>query len=146
MKEERVMHVDCAKKLLEIYIENSIRILDSKFGVDRAESTMFDAIDLLRSYDELKPFFLRKVADSFSVRGHAFFDYDALPEELIELAAHELRWPEFLELADERIKNIFHGDKSLAMGDIATSIRDAYCDDWEDKMFYKRYMSSSACL
>lgn len=139
MKEERQMHIGYAKKLMEIYIENSIKILDSNFGVDWAENNMFDAIGLLRSYSGLKGFFLEKVARSFMVLGHNPFDYDAVPKELIELVAHELRWPEFLDLADERIKKVFHGDRSLALGDIATSIRDAYQDDWEDREFYKHY-------
>ncbi|MDR1163120.1 MAG: hypothetical protein LBM17_04690, partial [Candidatus Accumulibacter sp.] len=106
----RLMDIRYAEKLLDIYINNLINILDSNFGVDRAESTMFDAIALLRDYGELKPVFLKKVADTFATCGREGFDSDTIPEDFIELCAHELRWPEFLELAKKRVETFFHDD------------------------------------
>jgi hypothetical protein len=136
----KLMGVDYAERLLDIYIQSIINILDSNFGVDRAENTMFDAIILLKDYRELKPVFLRKVANTFAIRSRDAFDYNTVPEDFIELCAHELRWPEFLELAKDRIKTFFHGDITLAAGDVSNSIRDAYSDEWADREFYRHYM------
>ena len=128
-----------AEKLLDIYIQNATKILDSNFGVDCAENTMFEAIDLLRGYSELKPIFLKKVADTFALRTRDNFDYNTIPRDFIELCVHELRWPEFLELAKERVRVYFHDDRTLAAGDVSRSIQDAYSDEWMDRMYYKRY-------
>jgi hypothetical protein len=138
------MNIEYAERLLDIYIQNVTRILDSKFGVDRAENAMFDAISLLRDYSELRPVFLKKVADTFAIRSRDNFDYNTIPEEFIELCAHELRWAEILELAKDRVKAFFHGDVTLAAGDVSCSIRDAYNDDWMDRMFYKHYNNELA--
>jgi len=136
----RLMRIDYAERLLDIYIQSVINILDSNFGVDRAENTMFDAIGLLKDYSELKPVFLRKVVNTFAIRSRDAFDCNTVPEEFIELCAHELRWPEFLELARDRVKTFFHDDIALAVGDVSNSIRDAYSDEWEDREFYRHYM------
>lgn len=136
---KKFMDIKYAERLLDIYIQNATKILDSNFGVDCAESTMFEAIDLLRIYSELKPGFLKKVANTFALRTRDAFDYSTMPTDFIELCAHELRWPEFLELAKDRVEDFFHGDISLAAGDIAVSIRDAYRDEWLDRMFYRHY-------
>lgn len=133
------MDIKFAESLLDIYIQNVVKILDSNFGVDHAENTMFDAISLLSDYSELKPIFLKKVADTFAIRSRDAFDYNTIPEDFIELCAHELRWSELLELAEERVKTFFRGDITLAAGDVSSSIRDAYDDKWTDRMFYRRY-------
>lgn len=68
-------------------------------------------------------------------------DPGMVPTELIELAAHELRWPEFKKIANDRITNRFNSDHSLAVGDVCMRIDEAYSDDWEDREFYARYQN-----
>ena len=43
-----------ARKLLDIQIENALRILSAGFGVNHAEATFFDTIQLLREEITLK--------------------------------------------------------------------------------------------
>jgi hypothetical protein len=62
-----------------------------------------------------------------------------VPMELIELVAHELRWRELAELASLRIEQKFHGDASLAIGDVARRIFEAFKDEWPDREFYQHY-------
>jgi hypothetical protein len=50
-----------------------------------------------------------------------------------------MRWYQILELAEDRIRRRFSGDKALAVGDVAISVIDAYGDDWLDREFYRRY-------
>ena len=133
------MSVDCAKRLLDIQIENASRVITANFGLNQAEAIFFDVIRLLREESELKPYFLKKAADTFAMPDIGYLEVGMVPGELIELIAHELRWPELQELANKRIKDFFRGDRSVAAGDIANSITDAYSDDWQDRMFYRHY-------
>jgi hypothetical protein len=59
--------------------------------------------------------------------------------ELIEIVAHELRWPDLVPLANERIAKFFHGNATLAIGDIAHRLSEAYDDNWKDRIFYSHY-------
>jgi hypothetical protein len=133
------MDIAYAKKLLDIQIENARRVLIAGFGVNQAEAIFFDVIRLLLEESTLKPYFLKRVADTFAMPDVGSLDAGMVPGDLIELVAHELRWLEFQELANRRIKDFFRGDKSFAAGDIAYNIAEAYNDDWQDRMFYRRY-------
>lgn len=131
-----------AKKLLDIQIENALRILSVGFGVNHAEATFFDTIQLLREEKTLKQYFLERVRSTFSMPDVGRLDSGMVPGDLIELVAHELRWAELLELASKRIEDCFHGNASLAVGDIAHNIANAYRDDWDGREFYRHYQSS----
>jgi len=133
------MDAECAKNLLDILIENSLRILRAGFGVNWAEATFFNIIDLVRSTPTLKEYFLERVRISLSFRDPGRLEPDGLPRELIELATHELRWIEFQNLANKRIQEFFGGDTSLAMGDIVQAVAEAYDENWRDREFYSRY-------
>ena len=109
------------------------------FGVDRAESSFFDVVGLLREERSLKAYFLERVRTTLGKRNAGSLEPRAVPKELIELIAHELRWREIESLARRRVDLFFHGDPLLAVGDIACSISAAFKDDWEDREFYKRY-------
>lgn len=126
-------------KLLTILIDNSSRILLAGFGLGWAESTFFDIVRLLRQEDSLKPIFLSKVRSTFAIPSLGGLTNGEVPAELIELVAHELRWPELLELARRRIEERFGGDMAFAAGDVASRLSEAYSDDWEDREFYRRY-------
>lgn len=126
-------------KLLTILIDNSSRILLAGFGLGWAESTFFDIVRLLRQEDSLKPIFLSKVRSTFAIPSLGGLTNGEVPAELIELVAHELRWPELLELARRRIEERFGGDMAFAAGDVARRLSEAYSDDWEDREFYRRY-------
>lgn len=134
-----------AKKLLDMHIENAARMLNEGFGVNHAESIFFDIIRLLRQESELKPYFLEKVARTFSSPDVGRPHSGIVPRELIELVAHELRWAELRELARLRITNLFGGNTTLAIGDIANSINDAYSDNWQDREFYEHYKAKNQC-
>ncbi len=133
------MDTNNAKELLDILIENSLRILRAGFGVNAAESAFFDSIDLIRANPFLKAYFLEKVRLTFASSDPGRLDVGTVPRELIELAAHELQWYEFRHYADERIQKVFGGRLASAAGDIAAGVIDAYAQNWSDREFYKRY-------
>jgi hypothetical protein len=59
------MDIEYARQLLAIYIENARRVLRAHFGVDRAERSFFNLIELLREETKLGPIFVQAVRDSF---------------------------------------------------------------------------------
>jgi hypothetical protein len=136
------MDAEFAQKLLDILIDNSRRLLSAGFGVNWTESSFFDAVRLLREETCLKDYFLDKVRFTFASAEPGNLMPGAIPVELIELVAHELRWPELQVLANERLKDRFGGDIALASGDIALRLSDAYQDDWQDREFYEHYRRS----
>ena len=109
------------------------------FGVDRAESSFFDVVDLLREEESLKAHFLERVRTMLEKRDAGSLEPGSVPKELIQLVAHELRWREIESLSRRRVDLFFHGDPLLAVGDIACGISAAFDDDWEDREFYRRY-------
>lgn len=133
------MEPHCAVQLLGILIDNARRILDGGFGVDRAEHAFFQVIDFVDEEPVLRPGFLDLVQRTLRDRSPSGLDEGQVPRELIELAAHELRWPEFRILAEERRERFFGGSRSFAASDPAESILKALEDDWEDRDFYTRY-------
>ncbi len=133
------MNSEHAQKLLDIYIDNSSRIMNAGFGVNMAESSFFDVVRLLQEESSLKICFLERVRSTFAVRDAWRLDPGFVPIELIELVAHEFRWPELLPLASERIAKYFHGNATLAIGDIAHRLSEAYDDNWQGRTFYARY-------
>ncbi|MEO6395189.1 MAG: hypothetical protein ABIO40_04695 [Devosia sp.] len=133
------MDVESLRKLLVILIDNASRILRAQFGVDRAETTFFDIIELLREEPALRHDFLALVENTLERHDPSGLGQGYVPRELTELAVHELRWPEFQKLAEARIQRVFGGDAALAISDVASSISEAYRNDWEDREFYRRY-------
>lgn len=128
-----------SSQLLDILIENSLRILAAGFGVNSAEASFFEVIRILREEPELRSVFDSKVRFALSLRSPERLDSGSLPIELIELVAHEMRWPELLQIADDRMESFFSGDRALAVNDIASRIPAAFRDDWEDREFYRHY-------
>jgi hypothetical protein len=59
------MDIEYARQLLAIYIENARRVLRAHFGVDRAERSFFNLIELLREETKLGPIFVQAVRDGF---------------------------------------------------------------------------------
>jgi hypothetical protein len=121
-----MMDLEYSKKLIDILIDNASRILNAHFGVDRAESTFIDIIDLLREDQSLedqplKAYFLAKVRKTLEGPDPYGLDEGSVPMELIQLAVHELRWPEFRALSQKR------------------RILEAYDDHWMNREFYRRY-------
>ncbi|HNI23406.1 MAG TPA: hypothetical protein PLK47_11430 [Plasticicumulans sp.] len=134
------MDADLARKLLDVLIDNASRILLAGFGVNWTESTFFDVVRLLRHEASLKSYFLDRTRETLALPDPGRLDAGTVPPELIELVAHEFRWPEFLQLASERVDNLFGGDTRLAVGDIASRLPEAFDDAWRDREFYERYM------
>ena len=87
----------------------------------------------------MKEYFLERVRKSFASRSPEQLNSGTVPIELIELVAHEMRWPELLKLAQERIGRFFGGDEKLAIGDISRRLAEAYEDNWQDREFYSHY-------
>ncbi len=135
------MDISSAKVLLQILIENTNKILDAGFGVDQAEKTLFQIIKMLREKSELKEIFLEKVRRTMNTYDPGVIDPDMVPIELIELATHELRWPEFRKFSEERLLRRFNNDRSHAIGDICMRLNEAYDDNWRDREFYLHYKS-----
>lgn len=113
--------------------------LSSGHGIETTEGALFEIVDMLRRNTALKAEFLGMVERSFENRSPSGLFEDGVPRELIELATHELKWPEFSILADRRIRDVFGGDESLAISDVSLGVKQAYADDWEDREFFQRY-------
>jgi hypothetical protein len=135
------MDTETWKRLLVILVENSRRILNAQFGVDRAESSFFSIVDLLREKEHLKSDFLTLVAETMEKRDEWGLDEDSVPRELIELVAHEFRWPELLELCEARVQKMYGGDRSRAVNDISWHVPLAFDENWPDRNFYRHYRS-----
>jgi hypothetical protein len=136
------MNTENSTKLLDILVENCRRIFASGFGIDHAECSMFQVVELLREETVLRAFFLRKVEITFEKSDPYGLDDGSVPRELIELIVHEFRWPEFQTLAKERLLKLFKNNTSMARSDMSMTISNAYRDDWEDKEFYRKYKIS----
>lgn len=131
---ENALDLEHAENLLIILIENCRRILSANFGVDRAEAAMFEVVDLVREHPGLRQLLLAKVKSALAKDLGAENSPDEIPSELIELAAHEFRWPEFVTLASDRVARFPN-----AWCDTGRRIADAMVDGWEDREFYRRY-------
>ena len=138
------MDIEYADMLLSVLIENSVRIFAAGFGVNCAEATLFQIVDLVREHPELKESVLRRVACALRVRDPGTLNPAHPPRELIVLLSHEFRWPELRELARHRTEVTFHGDLALAAFDISHEIVEAQNDDWEDREFYPRYAAKTS--
>jgi len=124
---------DCyAVKLLDIYIENAVRIFRGGFGCDRAENAMFATVELLREEKSLRPEFLRRVGITLTKADVWETGSNGVPLELVELAIHELRWPEFRQLIEVR-RSLFPLDSRHL------SLLAAFDRDWIDRDYYQRY-------
>ncbi|TWF49771.1 hypothetical protein [Neorhizobium alkalisoli] len=121
-----------AVKLLDIYIENAVRIFGGGFGCDRAENEMFATVDLLREKESLRPEFLRRVSATLTRADVWETGSGDVPLELVELAIHELRWPEFRQLIELR-RSLFPLDTKHL------SLVGAFDPDWIDREYYQRY-------
>jgi len=133
------MDTEKAEELLSILIENSARILRAGFGVNYAESTFFSVIDLLRKNNKLKNIFLDRVERALIEADPGLLNEGVLPQELIELVAHEMRWNEMKVIAEKRVQSFFRGDWSFAISDISQKIIDAQSENWPDQEFYLFY-------
>jgi hypothetical protein len=126
------MQHDYAVKLLDIYVGNAWQIFNAGFGCDRAEAAMFAVIDLLREFEELRPDFLQRVSLTSGKVDCWGTEPGAVPRELIELAIHELRWPEFLQLIEHRRLSFKHDRSHIAL-------LEAFEANWPDREYYQRY-------
>ena len=126
------MDTQYARKLLDIYIENTWRIFHGRFGCDRAETAMFAAIDFVREEEGLRPYFLQRVRETLSDSDGWGAGAGGMPRELILLAIHELRWPEFHQLIEMRRAQFPHDL-------LFHSLLAAFEPDWEDREFYQHY-------
>lgn len=113
--------------------------LNEGYGIETTEDALFEIVEMLRGNESSKAQFLAMVERSFMNRSPSGLSENGVPRELVELATHELKWPEFSILADKRIQDFFGGDEGLAISDVAHGVKQAYADDWEDREFFQRY-------
>lgn len=139
------MDKDYAITLMDILIDNSACILRSGFGVNSAEHAFFAVIDLINRHPILKQDLLDRIASTLAQSDPGLLEKGMVPRELIELIAHEMRWMELKELAEQRVRDKFHGDWEFAMGDISHGISEALSDTWEDRDFYRHYDAQAEC-
>jgi len=130
------MSLPDSEQFLVTLIESVRRFLDGNFGIGPSENTMFAAVDLLRSEPALRKMLSQRIVKCLKpfCEGTA----DVIPLELIELIAHELRWEEIREAAVHRA-NVMFGGLHLALGDDSERVVEAFSDDWDGRMFYRRY-------
>lgn len=133
------MDIHYSEKLLDLLIGNTRRILQEGFGITPAEHSMIAVLELLENEPALKAAFLKRVGETLHKPNAWGLDEGNVPRELIELSAHHFRWPEFVDLAERRLKELFGGDKWLAASDVFTTLTAALEADWEDLEFYEVY-------
>lgn len=124
---------------LEAAISDLKNTLNDGFGIETIEDALFKVIDMLRNDQDCKARFLDMVEQSFMNRDPSGLFENGVPRELVELATHELRWTEFENLADKRVRLLFGGDERLAISDVSQGVKRAYADDWEDREFFQKY-------
>lgn len=124
---------------LTVAISNLSNTLNEGYGIETTEDALFEIVEMLREDEALKIPFLAMVERSFMNRSPSGLAENGVPRELVELATHELKWPEFGILADKRIQDLFGGDEGLAISDVSHGVKQAYADDWEDREFFQRY-------
>lgn len=124
---------------LAVAISDLSNALNEGYGIETTEDALFEIVEMLRENESLKAQFLAMVERSFMSRSPSGLSENGVPRELIELATHELKWPEFAILADKRIQDLFGGDEGLAISDVSHGVKQAYADDWEDREFFQRY-------
>ncbi|MGN7831223.1 hypothetical protein ACTJI2_06375 [Pseudoxanthomonas sp. 22568] len=132
------MEIGERKRLLSILVENSARILRAGFGVESAKSTLYEIVDLVRNNKELELEFINMASDFLLAPEPEMKGSNVMPLELLELAAHELRLGELVDLAMERVSYRFKGDMRAAAGDVSVRILRAASDDWEDRDIFER--------
>lgn len=133
------MDIHHSEKLLDLLIENTRRILHEGFGITHAEHSIIAVLEILENEPALKAAFLQRVGQTLQKRDAWGLGDGDVPRELIELSAHHFRWPEFVDLAEKRLKGLFGGDKRLAASDVFTTLTAALEADWEDLEFYDAY-------
>jgi hypothetical protein len=131
--------IEYAKILLDILIENSARILRAGFGINSVEHVFFEVIELIRKHTELKCNMLKRVEYTLLQNDSGLLNEGMVPQELIELIAHEMQWTELRDLAEKRVQDKFHGDWTFAVSDISRKIIDAQSNNWEGREFYKHF-------
>lgn len=124
---------------LTVAISKLSNTLNEGYGIETTEDALFEIVEMLREDEALKIPFLAMVERSFMNRSPSGLAENGVPRELVELATHELKWPEFGILADKRIQDLFGGDEGLAISDVSHGVKQAYADDWEDREFFQRY-------
>lgn len=124
---------------LAVAISDLSNTLSEGYGIETTEDALFEIVEMLRGNESLKAQFLAMVERSFMNRSPSGLSENGVPRELVELATHELKWPEFAILADKRIQDLFGGDESSAISDVSHGVKQAYADDWEDREFFQRY-------
>lgn len=124
---------------LAVAISDLSNTLNEGYGIETTEDALFEIVEMLRGDESLKAQFLAMIERSFLNRSPSGLSENGVPRELVELATHELKWPEFAILADKRIQDLFGGDESLAISDVSHAVKKAYADDWEDREFFQRY-------
>ena len=58
-----------------------------------------------------------------------------LPGTAIAYAMYELRWPEIFSFAESENRDFYSKRMETSM----SNLMNAYSDDWEDRIFYKRF-------
>lgn len=125
--------------VLETAISDLSKTLGEGYGIETTEDALFEIIDMIRSDPVQKARFLSMVEQSFANRDPSGLFENGVPRELVELATHELKWPEFAIIADKRIRDLFAGNEGLAISDVSNGVKQAYADDWEDREFFQKY-------
>lgn len=124
---------------LEASIFELSKTLSEGVGIETTEEALFEIVDMIRIDPVQKVQFLSMVEQSFMNRDPSGLSKNGVRRELVELATHELKWPEFEVLANKRIQDFFAGNEGLAISDVSNGVKQAYADDWEDREFFQSY-------
>jgi hypothetical protein len=133
------MQIEFSRRLLLLLIENVARLLRNRFGVNHAEGSMFEVVDLLKDAPELKSFYLGVLRKTLMNPDPSGYDDGEVPVELNELICHEMKWSELEALAEFRIESRFGGSRSTAISDVSMDMLRALDPNWENREFYRRY-------
>jgi len=109
---------------------------DPSFGEDQLEPLYEEFLEFLSGHEEFRQELvecivgvIKKYRTARHVKGKL------LPGTAIAYAMHELRWPEVFSVAQAENREYYAKHMETSM----TNLMDAYSDDWEDHIFYKRF-------
>jgi hypothetical protein len=114
-------------------------------GVNHAEPFFVEALDLLRTSEDARAWFLKRAAEDIVhgaqviMAGQSDRPSNFVDSDLICFVAHATRWQEFATASKERMLSASYAKKLPGSEDFADAIEAALSNDWEDREFYKSF-------
>ena len=136
---------DQLEKLIHLLDEAFTMLYREELGLNRAESIFVEILEIVRSDDQARSWFVQKTVEEISSGGQVLVRPEKRPSgfidsDLICFITHATRWPEFSVAAENRKLSDDYIKKLPGNKDIADLIIESFSDDWGDKDFYQKFV------